>query len=302
MPYKKSTPRSRTTRRSSARKLRAADLTVARPATAPIAPAPAPKFNYVPDLDEIIALPQDEMRDIVARFMAARAVDAAGGGRGAGGGARAKYFTDWLAALKTLDFDKLSRNAQVDYLTSDRRELHRRASAWCSRRTRRARPTTSASRGTARGRDGLIHDLQDSMIPYTPEQLIALAKREFAWCEEEMKKASRELGFGDDWKKAVERRRDLRAAGRTAAHDPRPALRGDRLPARERSDHRAAGRGRVAAHDDDVAGAAAHVAVLPRRRRNHRVVSDRHDGLSRRGMQSMRGNNPGSRTRPRSTR
>jgi uncharacterized protein (DUF885 family) len=42
------------------------------------------------------------------------------------------------------------------------------------------------------------------MIPYTPEQLIVLANKEFAWCEEEMKKASRALGFGDDWKKAIE--------------------------------------------------------------------------------------------------
>jgi hypothetical protein len=42
------------------------------------------------------------------------------------------------------------------------------------------------------------------MIPYTPEQLIALANKEFAWCEEEMKKASRALGYGDDWKKAIE--------------------------------------------------------------------------------------------------
>ena len=26
------------------------------------------------------------------------------------------FYTSWLAALKSLDFDKLSRNAQVDYL------------------------------------------------------------------------------------------------------------------------------------------------------------------------------------------
>ena len=47
-------------------------------------------------------------------------------------------------------------------------------------------------------------DLADEMIPYTPEQLIALANREFAWCEDEMKKASRRMGFGDDWRKALE--------------------------------------------------------------------------------------------------
>jgi uncharacterized protein (DUF885 family) len=42
------------------------------------------------------------------------------------------------------------------------------------------------------------------MIPYTPDELIGIAKKEMAWCEEEMRKASRELGFGDDWKKALE--------------------------------------------------------------------------------------------------
>ena len=47
-------------------------------------------------------------------------------------------------------------------------------------------------------------ELAHEMIPYTPEELIALANKEFAWCENEMKKASRELGYGDDWKRALE--------------------------------------------------------------------------------------------------
>jgi uncharacterized protein (DUF885 family) len=42
------------------------------------------------------------------------------------------------------------------------------------------------------------------MIPYTPEELVEIANREFAWCEAEMKKASGELGYSDDWKKALE--------------------------------------------------------------------------------------------------
>jgi uncharacterized protein (DUF885 family) len=54
------------------------------------------------------------------------------------------------------------------------------------------------------GRDGLVSELAREMIPYTPEELIAIANKEYAWCEAEMKKASRELGFGDDWLKAVE--------------------------------------------------------------------------------------------------
>jgi uncharacterized protein (DUF885 family) len=54
------------------------------------------------------------------------------------------------------------------------------------------------------GRDALMEELAYEMIPYTPEELIELANKEFAWCEAEMKKASREMGFGDDWKKALE--------------------------------------------------------------------------------------------------
>jgi len=55
------------------------------------------------------------------------------------------------------------------------------------------------------GREGLMVELANEMIPYTPEQLIAIANREYAWCENEMKRASREMGLGDDWKKAVEK-------------------------------------------------------------------------------------------------
>ena len=54
------------------------------------------------------------------------------------------------------------------------------------------------------GRAALLEELEFEMIPYTPEELIDLANREFAWCEAEMKKASRQMGFGDDWKKALE--------------------------------------------------------------------------------------------------
>jgi uncharacterized protein (DUF885 family) len=54
------------------------------------------------------------------------------------------------------------------------------------------------------GREALLSELQSEMINYTPEELIAIANKEMAWCEAEMKKASRDLGYGDDWKKALE--------------------------------------------------------------------------------------------------
>ncbi len=54
------------------------------------------------------------------------------------------------------------------------------------------------------GREALLQELEYEMIPYTPEELIEIANKEFAWCETEMKKASREMGYGDDWKRALE--------------------------------------------------------------------------------------------------
>jgi uncharacterized protein (DUF885 family) len=54
------------------------------------------------------------------------------------------------------------------------------------------------------GREALLQELQFEMIPYTPEELVEIANMEFAWCEAEMKKASRDMGFSDDWKKALE--------------------------------------------------------------------------------------------------
>ena len=55
------------------------------------------------------------------------------------------------------------------------------------------------------GRDGILADLRREMIPYTPEGLIAIARREFAWCRTEMKLAARDMGLGDDWRAALER-------------------------------------------------------------------------------------------------
>jgi hypothetical protein len=55
------------------------------------------------------------------------------------------------------------------------------------------------------GRKALTDELADNMIPYTPEELIAIAQTEYDWCMREMLKSSREMGFGDDWHAAVEK-------------------------------------------------------------------------------------------------
>ena len=55
------------------------------------------------------------------------------------------------------------------------------------------------------GRDELLRQLQYEFIPYSPEELVDIANKEFAWCDAEMLEASRELGFGDNWKAALEK-------------------------------------------------------------------------------------------------
>jgi uncharacterized protein (DUF885 family) len=59
------------------------------------------------------------------------------------------------------------------------------------------------------GRKGLLADLEAEMISYTPEELIDIGEQEYVWCEAEMKKASKELGYGDDWKAALEYVKEL---------------------------------------------------------------------------------------------
>ena len=68
---------------------------------------------------------------------------------------------------------------------------------------------TSDIVGDPIGREALLSELRSEMIPYTPEELIAIGEKEMAWCENEMKKASRELGYGDDWRKALEHVKNL---------------------------------------------------------------------------------------------
>lgn len=58
--------------------------------------------------------------------------------------------------------------------------------------------------GKPMGREALQKDLNFEFIAYTPEQLIDEGNKQFSWCEKEMLKASNELGYGNDWKKALE--------------------------------------------------------------------------------------------------
>ena len=61
------------------------------------------------------------------------------------------------------------------------------------------------------GREALLVELEREMIPYSPEELAAIANAEFAWCDGEMLKASREMGFGDNWHAALEKVKTMHA-------------------------------------------------------------------------------------------
>jgi uncharacterized protein (DUF885 family) len=54
------------------------------------------------------------------------------------------------------------------------------------------------------GEQALQQALAFEWIPYTPAELVAIAEREFAWCDAEMEKATEALGCSD-WREALEK-------------------------------------------------------------------------------------------------
>lgn len=54
------------------------------------------------------------------------------------------------------------------------------------------------------GRDAVEAALRYELIPYTPEEIVRLAERELAWCQDEMRKAAAEMGYAD-WHEALEK-------------------------------------------------------------------------------------------------
>lgn len=65
-------------------------------------------------------------------------------------------------------------------------------------------PDSGPIMGDPVGADGLQADLDHEMIPYSPTELLAIAQREFDWTIKQFKAVSKNMGYGDDWKKALE--------------------------------------------------------------------------------------------------
>lgn len=68
---------------------------------------------------------------------------------------------------------------------------------------------TDAIVGQPSGRESILADLDREMIAYDPDEIIAIGNTEYTWCEEEMIKASQELGYGKDWRKALDHVKSL---------------------------------------------------------------------------------------------
>jgi hypothetical protein len=83
------------------------------------------------------------------------------------------------------------------------------------------KPDSSGIKGVPIGNDELVRQLKAEMIPYSPQELIALANKEFAFCDKEMLKASNEMGFGNDWHKALEK---VKNSYVPAGHQPEAIL------------------------------------------------------------------------------
>ena len=57
--------------------------------------------------------------------------------------------------------------------------------------------------------DGLRADLAYEMIPYSPDELIAIGMKEFEWTVNQFKAVAKDMGYGDDWKAALEHTKNL---------------------------------------------------------------------------------------------
>ena len=129
-------------------------------------------------------------------------------------------FKKFLAELRELEFNSLARSDQVDYLLL-RNELEYRIARQELSGNEDAVAVPQDDSGIpafAVGPEALRLELNHELIPYSPEELIRIAEQEYQFCLSELKKASTEMGFGNDWKKAVEKVKSMHVA---PGHQPK---------------------------------------------------------------------------------
>jgi uncharacterized protein (DUF885 family) len=176
----------------------------------------------LPDVARLMSTPAGRMQPIIEKFAFERRRIRSerpaprADGPPQSGERRADHLRGWQVAVQQLDFNSFSRQDQIDYLLLKNhfeRELRRFERASNPPVATSGLPTDeSAVTGRPIGREALLVELAHEMIPYTPEELLAIARREYAWCEAELKKCSQAMGFGDDWQKAVEKVKTMHVA------------------------------------------------------------------------------------------
>lgn len=62
------------------------------------------------------------------------------------------------------------------------------------------------------GETALLEELRFERIAYSPSELVEIAEKEYAWCEAEAKKAAKQMGYGEDWRAALEHVKGLHVA------------------------------------------------------------------------------------------
>ena len=83
----------------------------------------------------------------------------------------------------------------AEYVAESKVALDKYAGAIRGKLTKKKGDGDNTLIGDPIGREALLAELSREMIPYTPTELIELAERELAWCDAEMAKATRDLGF-----------------------------------------------------------------------------------------------------------
>jgi uncharacterized protein (DUF885 family) len=112
-----------------------------------------------------------------------------------------RWYRSWLDALAAIDFDALSVEGRVDYI------LLRNRIEFELAMLERGQQVVGGGEGPV-GEEGLRAHLRREMIPYSPEELLAIAEHEFRWMDEARLDATRRMGLGDDWRAAIERVKD----------------------------------------------------------------------------------------------
>ncbi|HMP78768.1 MAG TPA: DUF885 family protein, partial [Pirellulaceae bacterium] len=155
-----------------------------------------------PEVSEWMSLLPNRVEPIIARYAADFARGRREGGRGRS--VTRDSIDRWQAALEKLEFESFNVGEQVDILLLKNGLDNQRRRLELPREDGEEVSGPAGIRGRPIGREALLVELHREMIPYTPEELIEIAVRELAWCRHELVQASRELGFGDDWRAAVE--------------------------------------------------------------------------------------------------